>query len=644
MSDSFPARTLQTAFTAGELDASMAARVDTTKYYAGAQQLLNVLVRPQGGIRRRPGMRHLLELVGGFDGCRLVPFAFNVEQTYCLVLVSGGFHVFLADATYAGFQGGAPWAGWQAARMKFAQSADTLLLFHPDMRPQKITRGATHTSWTRTDLALTNIPGHDFGAITPSGTMTPSATSGSVTITASVATFTAAHVGWQLTGNGGRARIDSVASGTSATATTLAPFKNTNAIAQADWQLLEPVISDTRGWPECGTFHEGRLWLAGLRSRPATLLGSKVASYFDFSGGTGLDDEALNLTIDSDQVNAIHAIRSGRSLQIFTAGAEFAVTVDPPITPRNVNLQEQTRQGISRYVPTVEVEGAVLFVQSGGKALRQFLYESVEDAYRSDLISLLSPHLIRAPVDMAVRKGSSQDDANLVFIVNTDGLVSVLTVLRAQEVVAFTRWETNGIIRNVAALASGEVFFIVQRGPTLRVEMLDEARLLDSGTLVTGAGITSVAGMSHMIGRMVRLLLDGADLGTAIVDPWGAVALPRAADKVEVGLDVPVRVVPMFFEPRNPTGALIGRKCRVKKATCRVRNTGMFRIRDTAVQLRTVGSSPAPPLGSAPPVLSGDVTVRGLVGWAERHSLVITQDVAAPFELLALSVELGFPA
>ena len=562
-------KTTQTSFTAGELDPSLAARFDVTKYFAGAQELLNVLVRPQGGVRRRPGMRDLIGIDDGLDAVRLLPFAFNTEQTYCLLLTAGRFAVFLANGTYVANVGGAPWNAAQVRELTFAQSADTMLLFHRDMQPQRIRRGGSHASWTLDAVPLTNIPNHDFGA------------------------------------------------------------------------GAEPVISAGRGWPECGTFHDGRLWLAGLRSRPSTALASKVAQYFDFDAGTGLDDQALNVTIDSDQVNAIHQIRSGRALQMFTTGAEFAVTVDPPITPKNINLQEQTRRGIKRFTPTVEVDGAVLFIQRGGKALRQFLFEQVEQAYRSDLLSLLAPHLIRDPVDMAARKGSAQDDADHVLLVNPDGAMAVLTTLRAQEVTAFTRWETAGQIRAACALASGEVFFATVRNGQVRVEQWDEGRLLDNGTVATGSGITTVAGLAHLEGQAVRLLLDGADHGTAIV-AGGQVALPRAADRAEVGLDVPLRVLPMFFEPRHPSGPLIGGKSRVVKATCRVRNTGLFAMRGTAVVLRIAGTDPAPALGTAPPIVTGDLTVRGMTGWRARHDLEIRQDVAAPFELLALSVELSF--
>lgn len=63
---------------------------------------------------------------------RLVAFEFNTEQTYLLVFTHGLFSVYLNDAMVA--QGGAPWSHAQLPQLAFTQSADTLLICHPDTR------------------------------------------------------------------------------------------------------------------------------------------------------------------------------------------------------------------------------------------------------------------------------------------------------------------------------------------------------------------------------------------------------------------------------------------------------------------------------------------------------------------------------
>jgi hypothetical protein len=705
-------RMVQTSFTAGELDPRLYARLETTKYYSGASLLRNVLVMPQGGIRRHPGMRHLSRLNDGTDGVRAIPFAFNTEQTYAFALTAGTFRVWTADGVLRATVTGCPWNAAQAAAMNYAQSADTLLLFHPDIAPQRIRRGATDADWTREATPFKNLPTHDYGAVTvaadislaasadsgagiiliasaasftaamvgweveaaggraritaytsttqvtarmvqplatdhPAGTVQASATSGAgVTLTASVASFNADMVGWDIFGNGGKARITAFTSTKVVVATTSSKFTDTTAtsgwrLAETGWSLREPVISATRGWPGCGTFHSGRLYLGGFRSRPATFAGSRVAGFFDFFEGTGLDDEAFMVTIDSDQVNAIRQMRSGKALQVFTSGAEYAVTVAPPITPTNINVEEQSRRGIAPHVPVVEVDGATLFVQRGGAGLRQFVFADLEQQYRAELLSLLAPHLIVSPVDLAARKGASSDDADHVLLVRGDGDVAVLTTLRSQEIAAFTRWETAGESLAACALQSGEVFFAVLRDGTVRMEIWDEECLMDAAALTSsGTPVTSVSGLDHLNGLTVGLYLDGAYQGTAPV-LVNAVTLPRPALAVEVGLPWTPAGETLPLEPRDQTGALIGRKCRVVKLTARVERTALFELNGAAVVLRGFGTGATTPLDTPPPIHSGDVTVRGNLGWRERNTVTFAQATPGPFTLLALGHQLA---
>jgi hypothetical protein len=173
--------------------------------------------------------------------------------------------------------------------------------------------------------------------------------------------------------------ITAVASGMSATATVKETLKSTNAVK--DWE--EPAFSSRRGWPVSCGFHQDRLVIGGSRDLPNRLWLSKSADLFNFDLGEGLDDEAIEFAILSDQVNAIRGVFSGRHLQVFTSGAEFMVTGDP-LTPGNVQLKRQTRIGspTQRYIPPRDVDGATLFVARSGRELREFLFADVEQATR----------------------------------------------------------------------------------------------------------------------------------------------------------------------------------------------------------------------------------------------------------------------
>ena len=53
----------QTSFASGELSPLLLGRTDLDQYYKGAQQAENVVIVPQGGVKRRPGLGHVAEVL-----------------------------------------------------------------------------------------------------------------------------------------------------------------------------------------------------------------------------------------------------------------------------------------------------------------------------------------------------------------------------------------------------------------------------------------------------------------------------------------------------------------------------------------------------------------------------------------------------
>jgi len=74
----------QTNFTAGELTPKLAGQIDFKKYGNGVEILENMTVFPQGGASRRYGSRFVAEVKDSSKITRLIPFEFNIEQSYIL--------------------------------------------------------------------------------------------------------------------------------------------------------------------------------------------------------------------------------------------------------------------------------------------------------------------------------------------------------------------------------------------------------------------------------------------------------------------------------------------------------------------------------------------------------------------------------
>ncbi len=381
--------TIQTNFTAGEIDPLLRSRIDIKSYENGLETAQNVLCQPQGGITRRSGLRYINALPNSgtesaANGVRLVAFEFSTSDSYMLAFTHNRMHVYKNGALITNINGsgnsyldtsGVSLSSARLANMCWTQSADTLIVVHEDLAPIKIVRGGTDATWTASAISFDSIPKYAFtlSVSNPAGTLTPSAVSGKVTLTASSSVFSAGSVGQYINViPQGRAKIVQYTSGTVVNAITEFPFFNTSAIANGNWELesgYENVWSAGKGWPRTVTFHQGRLYFGGSKSRPSTVWGSKVGIFFDFEGTEGLDDDSVEATLDTNTFNAITDIISGRDLMIFTTGGEFYVPQQglEPITPTSFFVSTTGRAGSKQGIRVQQLESGVLFIQRQGQ-------------------------------------------------------------------------------------------------------------------------------------------------------------------------------------------------------------------------------------------------------------------------------------
>ena len=626
--------TFKTSFTAGEVSMELAGRGDLTAYDNGAGNLTNIFVMPTGGIYRRAGLRYVD--AASSEG-RLVAFEFNTEQVYLLVFRETVVDVYKDGVKHTTIDP-APWTLAQVKNINWVQSADTLLITHPDVPPKKLTRDIADvwsiTDWTYFEKdTVIYQPYHKFGD--EAVTMQASATVGTITLTASADLFVAEHVGKRFRIEGKEVEITVFTDATHATA--LVKETLTTTVATKDW--TEQSFSDVRGWPVSVCFHQDRLVIGGSRDLPNRLWMSKSADLFNFDLGTGLDDESIEFAILSDQVNAVRAVFSGRHLQMFTSGAEWMVSGDP-LTPSSIQLKRQTRVGspIDRTVAPCDVDGATLFVSRTGDELREFLFTDLEQAYQAGDLALLARHMVNTPLDQDYDKTRRH-----LHIVMSDGSIASLTLFRREKVTAWSRQVTDGTFLSVA-MVGAEVYVLVKRGSAYFIEALDDDYNVDAG--LKGADATPKAtwsGLAHLEGRTVKVVGDGAPLGDFVVST-GSVTLDVDVSSVEIGL-----AYAHIVEPLPPTIASIkagsqGGHLRPISFTFRVRNTSALRL-DVGTGLQDI---PFKRFGQAAwdqgtPAFTGDKTVRAF-GWRQggiEPLWRIEQDTPLPFVLLSVASEIS---
>lgn len=623
-----PNTDIKTNFTAGEVSRDLLGRGDLRAYENGALTLRNVFIRPTGGVTRRAGLRHIDAAEG--DG-RLIPFEFNTEQSYLLAITEGKITIYAGGLAIAALA--APWTAAQIPQIAWTQSADTLLLVHPETTPRKLVRstGGVFSLLEWEFFTQNNVSRQPYYKFADSAaTLTPGGTSGSVSLTASAPVFAPEHEGVRLRVGGKEVLITDYDSPTVVTAEVVETLSGTTPTI--DWE--EAAFSPVRGYPATVAFHQNRLVIGGSRDLPHRMWFSRTGDLFNFDKGTGLDDEAIEFAILSDQINAIRGIFSGRHLQVFTSGAEWMVT-GAPLTPTTVQITRQTRIGslVSRHVPPVTVDGATLFTARNGREIREFIYTDVEQAYQSTDLALVSRHLIVNPVDQ-----DYDPLRRLLFVVREDGKFLTLTVYRAEAVAAWTLHETGGAVRSVA-VASDAVWMLVERGGAFSIEQLDDTLTLDaalSGESTAGASVWS--GLDHLEDQSVTIIADGIVIGSKTVQ-GGSVTLDAPAKTVQIGLPFT-----HIVEPLPPAAGASSRRVRLVEAAFRLEQTAALRVdfgrgpRD--IPLRELESG-APLLDAPAPLISRDVRVRAL-GWSQDGSKPlwrIEQDTPLPFTLLAVAME-----
>ena len=720
-----------TNFATGELDPLLRARVDLAAYGNALAKATNVLIQPQGGLRRRPGSKHIFALPhtgteSAGNGVRLVSFQFSVDDSYMLCFTHNRMYVVKNGVVQSNINGtGNNYLTTTIGSsivddMCWTQSADTLIAVHPDLQPVRITR-TSDTAWTATSITFDSIPKYaydiDFHTNTGS-TLTPSAVSGNVTLTASTthhdsgtlqagtsltvtlkATASATddiyngmyvnitggtgsgqtrliedyngttkvatvEEAWTVTPDAtstyttttfsalsvnqyinvqpqGRVRIVRYVSATVVEAVTEYPFFNTTAIDAGRWELEHGYVdvwSSAKGWPRTVTFHEGRLYFGGSKSRPSTIWGSKIGLFFDFVPSESLDDDAVEATLDTNDLNVITDIISSRDFQVFTSGGEFFVPQQgtDPITPLTFTFKNVSRNGIKAGTRVQSVESGSIYIQRQGKSLNEFVFNDTQLTYITQRISLLSGHLLKGPQRVALRKASSTEEADLLLMTNTDdGTMAAFSIMRSQQVTSPSEFITDGsyidvgVDVNAIYVVTKRTFNSVDR---YFIELFGYEYFTDCAFVGASAGGVG-SGLPH-IGKSLNVICDGSPQGNETVSAGGAVTFDReSVTSYEVGLPITVYVKTMPAEVKLQTGSRVSFKKRIVEISAVVNETQNLIINDQPVAFRLFDN---PLLDDPIPEFTGIKRVNGVLGYSREQSIEVEQDLPVKMNLLGL--------
>ncbi len=351
-------------------------------------------------------------------------------------------------------------------------------------------------------------------------------------------------------------------------------------------------------YPSLVFLHQQRLGFAASDAQPLTVWLSQAGNFESMASSLPpADDDAIEATLATEQANRILWCHSDRNvLALGTAGGEwtFSGADGGAPTPSSLSFQPQTFYGANAHLAPLRAGRNLLFVQRGGKALREYGYSFGADRYESGDLSLLARHILReSPV---VSWAWQAEPCSVVWCVRADGSLAGLTCMREHDVVGWHRHVSPGArLESVISLPGfrGDtlIWFVTWRNGSRRVERL--ASFFEGG---------SPAAAIHVDGR------------------------ERVA---YVG-----RCVPCMPESTLENGSTLMRVRKLNAVKCRVVNSQPF-----AARIGDGDLMPVPARGAAY-VSRADWAVPLAGGWRDGDKLELVFDGPGPATVLAAVITL----
>lgn len=409
------------------------------------------------------------------------------------------------------------------------------------------------------------------------------------------------------------------------------------------------------GYPRAVCFHEQRLWFGGTELQPNTVWASKIGDFENFRRGA-YDADSLAFTLAAQEGSAIQSLLSHEALVVFTQSEEWTIATSEQtaITPSNVFVRRQSRFG-SAYRQAFVAANNLLFIQRGGRKLRQFTYSSGGAQGQASDLTRYAEHI----TDGGIRQMAFQQQPDpIIWAVTNDGVLLSFTFEPDENVLGWAR-HTSGtaLFESVSTIYGGdgnadEVWLTVNRDGARMIERLDPSAYakLEAGTAETMVYLdsaiivendpasTAVSGLTHLEGETVAILADGAVQPSKTVAS-GAITLDIAAETVIVGLPYTSILQPSKIEVAGDNGTSQGKTFVCKKVHLNLWKTYGAQYADNpnaSDWFNAQGRATSTPLGSPEPLFTGLAEITNLGNYRESVDFTLRQTLPLPCNVLAM--------
>ena len=272
------------------------------------------------------------------------------------------------------------------------------------------------------------------------------------------------------------------------------------------WRL--GAYSDTTGYPTCGVYYEGRLWLSGAianrvdASMVNAISGGAINMTPTAADGTVADNNAIAYTFNASDVNPIYwMVGVDAGIVCGTQAGEWLIRasqLSDPITPTSIQAHRGTTYGCANIEPQ-HAELTICFVHRYGRKVLEYFPDVFSGKYNAPNLSKAAQHLT-VPHIKEIRY--QQELLPVVWARCGDGSLIGVTYQRAS-LFSTQAAESAGWHRH--DLGSGRVVESICTGPSV------------DGTLDTLAMVTNdpATGIRH-----VELMQSMFEVNADIKDGW----------------------------------------------------------------------------------------------------------------------------
>lgn len=318
--------------------------------------------------------------------------------------------------------------------------------------------------------------------------------------------------------------------------------------AGAGATMVATVSPNIGCFPTCSAYFQQRKTFAASENDPQAIWMTRVGQPHNMNISLPIrDDDAISMTLDSLQVNAIeHLVPMPGGLLALTSDGAWQISggSNQAITPTNVLAQPQAYVGCSNVRPA-PVNYDILYVEKTGTVIRALTFDFYSNIYKSNDVSLISNHLFTNK--NIVNIAFAAEPFKLLWAVRDDGHFLSMTYLKDQEMIAWAEQATKGQVKDVGSISTSnetDVYFVVRRyinGETVQFvermasrqfDNLEDGWFLDaavqsaltypSGTVTAAAAsgnnvlITATGATPFVVGDVGKVFRAGGGIGTVV--------------------------------------------------------------------------------------------------------------------------------